>query len=39
MTLPEKKITKKAGGVAQGVGPYFNPQNHQKKKEKKKRNA
>jgi hypothetical protein len=32
-TLSQKKpITKKAGGVAQGVGPKFKPQYHKKKK-------
>jgi hypothetical protein len=28
----EKKITKMAGRMAQGVGPEFNPQNRKKKK-------
>jgi hypothetical protein len=29
-----KTITKKAGGVAQGVGPEFNPQHCKKRKQK-----
>jgi hypothetical protein len=32
----EKPITKKAGGVAQDVGPGFKPQYGKKKKKKKK---
>jgi hypothetical protein len=28
----KKPITKRAGGVAQGVGPEFKPQYHKKKK-------
>jgi hypothetical protein len=35
--LKKKPHTNRAGGVAQGVGPEFNPQNHKKKKKKKKR--
>jgi hypothetical protein len=35
-TLSQKKpITKRAGGVAQGVGPEFKPQYCKKKKKKK----
>jgi hypothetical protein len=30
--LKKKKKSQKAGGVAQGVGPEFKPQYHQKKK-------
>jgi hypothetical protein len=34
-TLSRKKPSqKRAGGVAQGVGPEFKPQNHKKKKKK-----
>jgi hypothetical protein len=37
-TLSQKKpITKRAGGVAQGVGPEFKPQYCKKKKKKKKK--
>jgi hypothetical protein len=32
----KKPITKKAAGVAQGVGPEFKPQYYKKKKKKKK---
>jgi hypothetical protein len=28
--LKKKKVTKRAGGVAQGVGPEFKPQCHKK---------
>jgi hypothetical protein len=35
--LKKKPLTKRAGGVAQGVGPEFKPQYHKKKKKKKKR--
>jgi hypothetical protein len=38
-TLSQKYLTqKRAGGVAQGVGPEFKPQYRKKKKEKRKRN-
>jgi hypothetical protein len=33
--MSKKPITKRAGGVAQGIGPEFKPQYHKKKKEKK----
>jgi hypothetical protein len=33
----KKRITKRAGGVAQGVGPEFKPQNHKKHKTKQKK--
>jgi hypothetical protein len=33
--LEKKPLTKRAGGVAQGVGPEFKPQYHKKKKKKK----
>jgi hypothetical protein len=33
----KKPFTKRAGGVAQGVGPEFKPQYHKKKKKKKRK--
>jgi hypothetical protein len=35
----EKTLHKKAGGVAQGVGPEFKPHSNAKKKKKKKENV
>jgi hypothetical protein len=34
-SISKKPFAKRAGGVAQGVGPEFKPQYHKKKKKKK----
>jgi hypothetical protein len=35
--LKKNPLQKRAGGVAQGVGPEFKPQYHKKKKKKRKK--
>jgi hypothetical protein len=37
--LEKKPSQKRAGGMAQGVGPEFKPKHHKKKKKKKKTGA